>query len=97
MQVVEGRLFSEGLHTLGQAPDPDKTRSYLAAYFGDRLPETAIDQVSHWDGEDLEGMRQRLERSLQQVSHRLGVPCAPFGNVATIMAHGLILYPGAQC
>lgn len=65
--MVEGRLFSEGLHTLGQPPDPEKTRSYLAAYFGDRLPETALDEVSHWNGEDLEGTRQRLERSLQQV------------------------------
>ena len=71
MQVVEGRLFSEGLHTLGQAPDAGQIRSYLAAYFGDRLPEAALDEVASSpcgdDREDIEAMRQRLERSLQQV------------------------------
>ncbi|KAK9800208.1 hypothetical protein WJX73_009512, partial [Symbiochloris irregularis] len=74
LQVVEGRLFSEGLHTLGQAPNPEKTRSYLAAYFGERLPEVALDEVSHWNGEDLEGMRQRLERSLQQGTASTSAP-----------------------
>ena len=31
--VVENRLFSEGLHVLGRAPDGPQMRSYLSAYF----------------------------------------------------------------
>lgn len=38
LQTLEQRLFSEGLHTLGHAPDADETEQYLAAYFGDDLP-----------------------------------------------------------
>lgn len=39
LQVVEQRLFSSGLHTLGQAPSPEQLESYLSAYFGERLRE----------------------------------------------------------
>ena len=41
-QVVEGRLFSEGLHVLGQPPSDEHMRQYLEAYFGDDLPEEAV-------------------------------------------------------
>ncbi|EIE25813.1 hydrogenobyrinic acid a,c-diamide cobaltochelatase, partial [Coccomyxa subellipsoidea C-169] len=41
LQVVEGRLFSEGLHVLGQPPGPDQMRQYLSAYFGEGLSEAA--------------------------------------------------------
>lgn len=37
LQVVENRLFSEGLHVLGAPPSPDQMRQYLAAYFGNEL------------------------------------------------------------
>jgi magnesium chelatase subunit H len=33
LQVVEQRLFSSGLHTLGEAPDEAGLRGYLEAYF----------------------------------------------------------------
>ncbi|CAN0395132.1 unnamed protein product, partial [Hapterophycus canaliculatus] len=39
LQTVEQRLFSEGLHTLGHAPTAAETEQYLAAYFGDDLPQ----------------------------------------------------------
>ncbi|MBW4451353.1 MAG: magnesium chelatase subunit H [Nostoc indistinguendum CM1-VF10] len=35
LQVLENRLFSSGLHTLGEAPNEEELRSYLEAYFGD--------------------------------------------------------------
>ncbi|MDF5736092.1 MULTISPECIES: magnesium chelatase subunit H [unclassified Nostoc] len=35
LQVVENRLFSSGLHTLGEAPNEEELGSYLEAYFGD--------------------------------------------------------------
>ncbi len=33
LQLLENRLFSSGLHTLGQAPDTDELEGYLKAYF----------------------------------------------------------------
>ena len=42
LQVLEGRLFSEGLHTLGAAPSPEQAGQYLGAYFGERLPDAAV-------------------------------------------------------
>lgn len=39
LQTLEQRLFSEGLHTLGHAPAAAETEQYLAAYFGDDLPQ----------------------------------------------------------
>jgi len=34
LQVLENRLFSSGLHTLGEPPEPEQMASYLQAYFG---------------------------------------------------------------
>ncbi|MEG4327551.1 magnesium chelatase subunit H [Microcoleus sp. herbarium5] len=50
LQVVESRLFSSGLHVLGEPPNSEEMTSYLEAYFGDRLsPEqvkTIVSQAS---------------------------------------------------
>jgi magnesium chelatase subunit H len=35
LQIVEQRLFSSGLHTLGNAPNQEELKGYLDAYFGD--------------------------------------------------------------
>lgn len=42
LQVLEQRLFSSGLHVLGQPPDAEMLQQYLSAYLGDRLPAAAI-------------------------------------------------------
>ncbi|MEH2086503.1 magnesium chelatase subunit H [Nostoc sp.] len=41
LQVLENRLFSSGLHTLGEKPSEEELGSYLEAYFGDEkgIPE----------------------------------------------------------
>jgi len=41
LQVVSGRLFSEGLHVLGSAPKEPQLAQYLSAFFGDDLPDQA--------------------------------------------------------
>ncbi len=46
LQVLEERLFSSGLHTLGQSPTPEESSSYLAAYFGEALPEVIIGAIA---------------------------------------------------
>lgn len=35
LQILEQRLFSSGLHTLGSVPTPEEMYSYLEAYFGE--------------------------------------------------------------
>ncbi|MEG4495686.1 cobaltochelatase subunit CobN [Microcoleus sp. F10-C6] len=45
LQVVESRLFSSGLHVLGEAPNSEEMTSYLEAYFGDRLSEEQVKAI----------------------------------------------------
>ena len=75
-QVVEGRLFSEGLHVLGQPPGPDQMRQYLSAYFGEGLPEAAVAAVVDAGDRGIEAVRQQLERTFDQV-------CIVFTNLAS--------------
>jgi magnesium chelatase subunit H len=46
LQEVENRVFSEGLHVLGQPPAIDQTFKYLSAYFGDDLSTEAVQAVA---------------------------------------------------
>lgn len=46
LQVLESRLFSSGLHTLGQAPNPEELAGYLRAYFGEELSEDTVSAVT---------------------------------------------------
>jgi cobalamin biosynthesis Mg chelatase CobN len=48
LQVLEQRLFSEGLHSLGQAPNADQTLQYLTAYFSenDAVPYEALQTIA---------------------------------------------------
>ncbi len=39
LQVLENRLFSSGLHVLGEAPDDERMECYLEAYFGENEPQ----------------------------------------------------------
>jgi cobalamin biosynthesis Mg chelatase CobN len=70
-KVVESRLFSEGLHVLGQPPSPDQLRQYLSAYFGDALPEEAVDAVVEVGEAGVDAVRKHLERSYHQVGQFL--------------------------
>ena len=48
LQILEQRLFSSGLHVLGEKPNEEKLRSYLEAYFNGGLSDSEIDEiVSH--------------------------------------------------
>lgn len=54
LQVVEQRLFSSGLHTLGEVPDGEALVSYLRAYFGEALPEAVVSAVATGAQSDLQ-------------------------------------------
>jgi magnesium chelatase subunit H len=45
LQVVESRLFSSGLHTLGESPNAEELASYLQAYFGEELLEEVVGAI----------------------------------------------------
>jgi magnesium chelatase subunit H len=63
LQVVEQRLFSSGLHTLGEAPDEEKMNSYLEAYFGE--------DVSRKDAETQREEKEKIISLLRQNSDEL--------------------------
>ncbi|KAF5843565.1 CobN/magnesium chelatase [Dunaliella salina] len=63
LQVLENRLFSEGLHVLGTPPTRSQLSAYLNAYFDGSLPQDALDAVA--DAEGLATARARLERSFK--------------------------------
>lgn len=46
MQLLEGRLFSEGLHVLGAPPSAPQLQQYLEAFFGQGLPRSALQAVA---------------------------------------------------
>ena len=45
LQILEQRLFSSGLHVLGEKPNEEGLQSYLEAYFDRKLSDDAIDRV----------------------------------------------------
>ncbi|MGL5942498.1 MAG: magnesium chelatase subunit H [Waterburya sp.] len=45
LQVLEQRLFSSGLHVLGEKPSEEGLKSYLEAYFDGQLSEGEIDEI----------------------------------------------------
>ncbi|MEG3956718.1 magnesium chelatase subunit H [Microcoleus sp. herbarium2] len=59
LQVVECRLFSSGLHVLGEPPNSEEMTSYLEAYFGERLSQ---EQVQKLVVEENEPQRRRAGR-----------------------------------
>jgi magnesium chelatase subunit H len=66
LQVVEGRLFSAGLHTLGNPPNPEELASYLRAYFGEDLPEDAVSAIAEQRAEQskIQNLRSKIEEAL---------------------------------
>ncbi|WP_013321532.1 magnesium chelatase subunit H [Gloeothece verrucosa] len=45
LQIVEQRLFSSGLHILGNPPDEEGLRSYLNAFFAQELSEWEFQEI----------------------------------------------------
>ncbi|GAB4822001.1 hypothetical protein N2152v2_009047 [Parachlorella kessleri] len=65
--VLENRIFSEGLHVLGQPPNHEQAAQYLSAYFGDKLSGEAVQAVSQAAPQDsLADVRARLEGLYRQ-------------------------------
>jgi magnesium chelatase subunit H len=72
LQVLENRLFSTGLHTLGEPPDSEQLASYLQAYFGEELPEVVeeaisgeLSTVSTITESKIQNLKSKIEEALQ--------------------------------
>lgn len=72
LQVLENRLFSSGLHVLGDPPDPEQLESYLSAYMGEALPAAVVraiaqgcDRSQMLQQFDLNGHTPKLDEALQ--------------------------------
>ncbi|BAZ51874.1 protoporphyrin IX magnesium chelatase [Nostoc sp. NIES-4103] len=81
LQVLENRLFSSGLHTLGEAPNEEELAAYLEAYFGDE-PQRRGEH-----GEEERQTRDLLEKSTDELTNLLRglngeyIPPAPGGDL----------------
>ncbi len=83
LQVLENRLFSSGLHVLGEAPNEEEMKAYLDAYFGNEPPKR---QEEEERGEVLQ-VRQLLMQSTEELTNLLRglngeyIPPAPGGDL----------------
>ncbi|TVS06214.1 MAG: DUF3479 domain-containing protein [Cyanobium sp. PLM2.Bin73] len=67
LQLLEQRLFSSGLHTLGLPPDPQERLSYLKACYGEDLPEPVLGEIA---SQEPPADASALEASEQALLHR---------------------------
>ena len=92
LQVLENRLFSSGLHVLGEAPNEEEMRGYLRAYFGEEEVEPQRRKVREEEEEERrekeEGViRDLLMRSTDELTNLLRglngeyIPPAPGGDL----------------
>jgi magnesium chelatase subunit H len=54
LQLLEQRLFSTGLHSLGEPPDPVERLSYLQACYGEELSEPLLEEIAALEPASLE-------------------------------------------
>ena len=66
LQIVAERLFSSGLHTLGEPPDPAQLASYLQAYFGEALSPELVESISNPRAESRESLNSQLKLEANQ-------------------------------
>jgi magnesium chelatase subunit H len=74
--VLENRLFSSGLHVLGELPTPKSIQSYLDAYFNteNSLPTNILNAIAQ--GDDRDTILQTLQKTLPATSANASPPTA---------------------
>ncbi|PSB12800.1 magnesium chelatase subunit H [Pleurocapsa sp. CCALA 161] len=85
LQVLEQRLFSSGLHVLGQKPTEEQLRSYLEAYFDGGLSEDEIEGIISREDKDThfeEASKSRDVRAKTQVRGGSRSEASPLGRTA---------------
>ena len=80
LQVLENRLFSSGLHVLGEAPNQEELTGYLDAYFGN-------EPQRHREHREEEEITRLLNQSTDELTNLLRglngefIPPAPGGDL----------------
>jgi magnesium chelatase subunit H len=88
LNVLQDRLFSSGLHVLGADPSDEEVRSYLSAYFGDKLDDRNLQDAFKEYRKELEkGNRGVLENILESFK---GVFSMQSDNSEQIIHHGVV-------
>ncbi|MBD2530100.1 magnesium chelatase subunit H [Nostoc flagelliforme FACHB-838] len=87
LQVLENRLFSSGLHTLGEAPNEEELESYLEAYFGGEEDVNEPQRRREHREEEEKQIRNLLMQSTDELTNLLRglngeyIPPAPGGDL----------------
>ncbi|MCH2051000.1 MAG: magnesium chelatase subunit H [Trichodesmium sp. ALOHA_ZT_67] len=91
LQVIEQRLFSSGLHTLGEVPNEEELKSYLEAYFGEKIGDITQDfrgrDTDNLVNKDAETIRELLMQNTDELTNLLRglngeyIPAAPGGDL----------------
>ena len=91
LQVIEQRLFSSGLHTLGEVPNEKELKSYLEAYFGEEIGDIPQDfregYIDNSVNKDAEKIRELLMQNTDELTNLLRglngeyIPAAPGGDL----------------
>jgi len=82
LQVLENRLFSSGLHTLGEAPDAEGMESYLQAYFGEASTPDATENQE--EAQQISSLLMQTTDELTNLLRGLNgeyIPPAPGGDL----------------
>ncbi|MEA5605092.1 magnesium chelatase subunit H [Nostoc sp. UHCC 0252] len=86
LQVLENRLFSSGLHTLGEKPSEEELGAYLEAYFGGEEEENEPPRRQERQEEEKQ-IRDLLMQSTDELTNLLRglngeyIPPAPGGDL----------------
>ncbi len=80
LQVLENRLFSSGLHILGEAPNQEQMNSYLNAYFGDEQEENHPEDEQKFIQDLLMQSTDELRNLLRGLNGEY-IPPAPGGDL----------------
>ncbi|MTJ09569.1 magnesium chelatase subunit H [Anabaena sp. UHCC 0204] len=87
LQVLENRLFSSGLHTLGEAPNQEELTGYLDAYFGGENEPRRSEEHEGRGEEERKEITRLLNQSTDELTNLLRglngefIPPAPGGDL----------------
>ncbi|MFM2064032.1 MAG: hypothetical protein RLZZ507_3703 [Cyanobacteriota bacterium] len=87
LQVLENRLFSSGLHVLGEAPNEEELNSYLDAFFGEENEPRRSEEHEGRREEEEKIITSLLNQSTDELTNLLRglngefIPPAPGGDL----------------
>jgi magnesium chelatase subunit H len=75
LELLQERLFSSGLHILGNRPSEEDLQGYLSAFYGDSLSKEDYKLIFHKSQRQDSGkqMQWHLPKLLYNIAHTLGI------------------------